>query len=116
MIHLAELQKELGLDPDQMRVALNALEEAGYLDVTYTGGAGINGVIEHVTERTRRELGSWPSADSVLEQLVVALAAAADAEPEPERKGRLRAAAELLGGMARDVAVQAISAQLGRAG
>jgi len=66
-----------------------------------------------VRGRARRELGTWPSADALLEQLVAALTAAADAEPEPERKGRLKAAAELLGGMARDIAVQAIGARLG---
>jgi len=46
-----------------------------------------------VRGRARRELGTWPSADALLEQLVAALTAAADAEPEPERKGRLKAAA-----------------------
>lgn len=66
-----------------------------------------------VYERARRELGSWPSGDELLHQLVAALSAAADEETEPEEKGRLRTAADVLGGMARDIAVNVISARIG---
>jgi hypothetical protein len=71
------------------------------------------GDIDSVFERGRRELGSWPSADSVVAQLVAALSEAADREAEPERKGRLRAAADVLGSIAHDVAVRVIAARSG---
>jgi hypothetical protein len=121
LVELEEVRAALEMPGPQMWAAANALRDASppYIEVEFTGGWGdwrAGGIITSVYERTRRELGAWPSADSVLEQLVAALAAAADTEPEPERKGRLRAAAELLGGMARDIAVQAIGVQLGRAG
>jgi hypothetical protein len=67
-----------------------------------------------VTERARRELGTWPSPESLVEALAAALEVAADTETEPGRKGRLRAVAEGLGGAAKDIAVAVISARLGR--
>lgn len=98
---------------------LEALEGADppYIEVTSAGGwtdekAG-GGFIESVSERARRELGAWPSAETIVEQLAAALRRAADEEPELERKSRLRAAAEVIAGMARDVAVGVISAKIG---
>ena len=72
------------------------------------------GLVPRVYERTRRELGSWPSPEGVLDQLVAALREAAEREREPDRKGRLRAAADALGSVARDLAVRVIADRLGR--
>jgi hypothetical protein len=81
----------------------------GWTDETAGGG-----FVTGVSERARRELGAWPSADVLVEQLAAALARAADEEQEPERKSRLRGAAEVLGGMARDIAVNVISSRIGQ--
>jgi hypothetical protein len=105
------LKEQLGLDDVSLNVALRSLAKAGYLEVI-SSAAGVIAVRD-VTERTRRELDAWPSASGMLEQLVAELLAQADAETEPERKNKLRAAAEILGGVARDPAVAAISKQLG---
>jgi hypothetical protein len=72
------------------------------------------GYVTHVSERARCQLGAWPSADGIVEQLIEALSRAADDEAEPERKRGLRGAAEVLAGMARDVAVNVISARIGQ--
>jgi hypothetical protein len=88
-----------------------------YIEVSLSGGWAddhAGGMIERVSERARRELGSWPSPDDLVAQLAAALAQAADRESEPERKSRLRAAADALGGVAREVAVRVISDRLGR--
>jgi hypothetical protein len=53
----------------------------------------------------RRELGTWPSADSVLQQLIDALSKAAEEEPRAEEKGKMRPAIDVLAGMSRDIAV-----------
>ena len=71
-------------------------------------------MVDSISERARRELGAWPTPDNLVEQLAAALSRAADDEPEPERKGKLRNAADVVGGMARDIAVNVISARLGR--
>ena len=111
-----------GSRPRELLAGLGALESADppYLDVAYGGGwsderAG-GGYVSEVSERARRELGAWPTADGLLEQLVAALIREAEEEPEPERRGRLRNAADVLGGAARDIAVSVISARLGRIG
>jgi hypothetical protein len=117
---LAEIGAETGIPPRQLLNGLAALESADppYLEVEYGGGWSDEnyggGYVSAISERARRELGSWPSANELLDQLVGALSAAADAESEPERKSRLRGAADALAGMARDIAVNVISARLGR--
>lgn len=111
-----EIRQEVGLSSDQMYVALRALHDAGYVDVVFAGGwtdTQASGNIERVHERTRRELGSWPSAPDVVDRLVAALLAAAEQATEPEQKSKLRATADVIAGMARDVAVGVIAAQIG---
>lgn len=116
-VDLQALQSELPqLAPDQFRMGLRALADAGYMDVSFTMGGPnrVSGHVDRVHERARRELGTWPTADSVVDDLAAQLEAAAEAEEEPERKGRLRAAGEALAGAARDLAVQVVAARIGQ--
>lgn len=117
---LEAIRAELGFTPAEILAGIGALESADppYLEAQLAGGwtderAG-GGYVESVSERARRELGAWPSPDGLVEQLAAALARAADAEVEPERKGRLRAAADALAGVAREVAVRVLTERLGR--
>jgi hypothetical protein len=114
-----QMRQELGMPVRDFQRGLEALVNADppYLEVRFAGGwsdekAG-GGFVDDVTERARRELGAWPTADMFVDQLAEALRRAADDEPEPERQGRLRQAADVLGGMARDVAVAFVSAKIG---
>jgi hypothetical protein len=117
---LADLCAETGLSPRDFRVGLEALANADppYVEVDWAGGWSDEKVggfrLNDVSERTRRELGSWPSANGLVEQLVAALDQAAENELEPERKKRLSTTAGVLGGMARDIAVSVIATRLGR--
>lgn len=61
--------------------------------------------ITGVTERALVATGQWPTAEGAVDGLVAALTAAADQEPELERQGKLRGAAAVLSGMAREIAV-----------
>lgn len=114
---LEEIRQDAGVkDVTQFRVAVRALHDAGYLKVLFTGGwtpDSAAGNVEQVYERTRRELGSWPAADDVVDRLVAALAAAAEQAEDPERKSKFRAASEALAGMARDITVSVIAKQIG---
>jgi hypothetical protein len=58
------------------------------------------GVVVAVTERARTKLGTWPSAESLVDALAAAFAEAAEREKEPVAKGRLRTVADGLGGAA----------------
>src|SRR5262245_43480573 len=93
---LEGMRAELGFDGPTMRAGVRALAEADppYISVDAVDGPldRIAGYVTGVSERTRRELGTWPSPDSVIDQLVSALNAAAAAEPEGEKRGRLRSA------------------------
>jgi hypothetical protein len=107
-VEFADILRETGLSNDQLWAGLRALDTAQppYIDLD---GRDIWGV----TERARRELGTWPSATSIVDALAAAFAQAAEAEKEPERKNRLRAIADGLGGAVRDIAVAVVAKRLG---
>jgi len=96
----ADIREETGLVDDQIWAGMKALESA---DPPYIERIGSD--IWGVSERARRELGTWPTPEALVDQLAAALTEAAEAEREPENKTRLMAAAQVLGGMAKDVAV-----------
>ena len=104
------LAEETGFELRIVSTAMRALEEAGYIEAYYAGA--FSGLVVAVTERTRRHLGSWPSPESLVDQLARAFTMAADDEAEPERKSQLRAVAEGLGGAGRTVAVEMFTAWL----
>jgi len=113
-VELDELRVSLGMPAAQMLAAVEALATATppYIDATIRNGwdgERSPGSIDRVYERARRELGTWPTAENVLAELVAALSKAADEEAEPERKTRLRSTAEALSGFARDVAVAVVA-------
>jgi len=57
------------------------------------------GFVIRVTERARRTVGAWPSADALVDELSRALAQAADREPDEVKKGWLKAAASGMAGI-----------------
>jgi len=69
--------------------------------------------VRAVTPLGRRAVGTWPSADALLEDLVAALRDAAEHEPDPERKGALRRLADEITGIAHEVAVNVFTKWLG---
>jgi hypothetical protein len=116
LVSLEVIRAEAGLDVVQMRVGMTALQSASppYLGASRSvaGPGEVGGFVHVVTERTRRELGTWPTSANVVDELVAALERAAEREPEPDRRSRLRSLAEGLSGFAREVAVGVVSAKL----
>jgi hypothetical protein len=87
---LEAIREELGFSGDELYAGIGALQSADppYIDVQpgtrredYAGG-----LVGAVSERARRELGAWPSAESLVDALAAAFAQAAEAEKEPERR------------------------------
>lgn len=116
LVDAQTLQSELpDMPPEQLRVGLQALDDAGFLDYQpRMGGPNrVAGHVDQVHERARRELGTWPTPDGLVADLADALGRAADAEAEPEKKSRLRAAADGLAGFGRDVAVAVVAKHVG---
>jgi hypothetical protein len=111
-VDLDALRVSLRMTPDEIFAAVRALGEAGYIDVELRNGwdgTRSPGYIDHVHERARRELGTWPTPENVLGELVAALSKASEEASEPEQKTRLRATADALSGFARDVAVAVVA-------
>jgi len=66
-------------------------------------------IITDVTERARRLVGQWPTAESLAGEIAKALTEAAEHEPDPVKKSRLREAGAVLGDTARGVLVEVLS-------
>jgi hypothetical protein len=103
-----DLQSDTGLSRDQLWTGLHALKTA---QPPYLETQGWDVVTVH--ERARRELGTWPKPDSLVDAIADAYERAAEDEQEPEKKTRLRAVADGLRGAVRDIAVGVITKQLG---
>src|SRR5581483_9261812 len=112
-IGFGEIREALGLEVQEIQLGVHALEDAEppYLRARWQPvgmGRSTSGMVMFVTERARRELGTWPTAEGLVSELAEALRQAADRAPESEEKSKMRSAAEALSGFARDVAVAVV--------
>ena len=119
-IQATEIVKSLDLPPAEVARSLRKLTEASppYVEVIPPAAEVRDpDMVFNVTERARRAVGQWPTAESVADRLVAALQSAADREPDEEMRGWLRRTAAWLGGAGRDFAVEigaaVVSRQLG---
>jgi hypothetical protein len=112
---LDDIAAELTLEYMQVRIAAQALQDEGYLRLYLPGGM-VRGHVAAVSGKARRAVGSWPSAEIVVDELATALEKAAENEVDPERKSKLRSVADALGGVARAAAAGELQAILHRYG
>jgi hypothetical protein len=118
-VSLEVIRAETGLTADQVTIGAEALASADppYLEVVLgdraVGSRETNGDVMRVLERTRRDLGSWPTPENMLDGLIQALNSEADRASD-DQKGRLHAAAEALSGVAREISIRVISARIGQ--
>lgn len=106
----AELVEVTGLSADEVERALNALMTA---DGPYlTGQFAMQGLVRvnGMTERARRAVGAWPTADSLATELLGEIERAADAESDPGTTSRMRSALGVLTTDGRAVLVGVVSA------
>lgn len=116
-IGVQELVGRTGLDADTVQAALWALagEQPSFFE--YRDASTFDGrdlMVELVTGHARRTVGTWPTAEVWADRLVHALIQAAEEEPDEARRGKLRRAADVLGGLGRDVLIDVISAVVTR--
>jgi hypothetical protein len=100
-----------GLGVLDVAAALDALE-GDYLDLQRTSGDPSAWFVTSVTSAARREVGQWPTGESMIDRLVGGIGEAAEEETDPEKKRRLQAVARELGGMAKAVAINVTSQML----
>lgn len=118
-LHIVELVDLCGLREPDVQLALRALQEASppFIDAPPPSDQVIYPAnIAGVTERARRAVGQWPTAETLVGRLVAGFNAAAEQEPDPVRKKRLREAAGVLGETTRGVAIEVIAKVLLHAG
>jgi hypothetical protein len=103
-----------GLRPADVYKACRALNGI-YIDFTMlmTGGDPNPHFVAGVHPAARQVVGQWPTGEEWVSRLVVALTEAADNEPNEERRPKLRATAQLLGGIAKEIIVQVIATKTG---
>ncbi|MBO0900856.1 hypothetical protein J1G43_12870 [Cellulomonas sp. zg-ZUI22] len=113
IIQPAELIASTGLDEQAVVQAARALERRRLLKVEWLMGG--NFFVTDVSGAAYLMTGLHPDGDDVLSQLVSALRQAAEQQPDEDERGRLRKAADALGGVTRDVGVSVVAAVLARA-
>lgn len=118
LVNADDVRAETGLSGVQVCVALRALDADSFLEYEQTAGEidaeHATGFVAVVYGQARRAVGSWPEPENLAAQIAAALRDAAAAEPDEEKKGKLRAAAEVVGGIARSVVIEALAARIGR--
>jgi hypothetical protein len=109
-VSAAQIGAATGIPDDDVVRAFYALqwEYTGEVQ-TSLGGRPAATYVKGVTAEARRAVGQWPTAESLIEQLVVGMTQAAERESDPEQKRRLLAVARELGGAAKAIAVNVAS-------
>jgi hypothetical protein len=101
---VADIAERTGIAVEDVARALKAMDGV-YVDLQMTMGDSARWFVRGVTPEARRAVGQWPTGESLVAELVKGLDAAAEREADPERKSRMRQAAAVVGGTARDVVV-----------
>lgn len=97
-------------------LSFRTLDDAGLIEVTKVmGGGGANWRAVRVSGRALQLVGAWPTPEGMAERILRELEAAAEAEPDAEKRGKLRAAAAVLGRGAVDTTSNVLAAVIARA-
>jgi len=117
MVTVSDIADRTGLQLPEVARSLEALDPT-YVDFrkTETGGDPRFWYVLKATPEARREVGQWPTPQSLITRLAEGLSAAAEQEGDPDRKSLLTHTAGLLGDSLRDVAIRVAAAIVGPAG
>jgi hypothetical protein len=107
MLTCEQIADLTGLDPTDVYRALKRLEPTYVRLVEGLARDPSRCSIAGVTDAARRAVGQWP--ESVADGIIRGLLEAADREPNEAKRIRLRAAADALGGFARDLLINVIA-------
>ena len=96
-----------GVDVETAERALWALRRAEppYIEGQTVDQEAAPIMVYGVTERAMVVAGQWPSPEAAVDELVATLAEAAEAEPDEDKRSKLKAAAQALGSVGRDIAI-----------
>jgi hypothetical protein len=114
MVTVSDIADRTGLGLSDVARALEALNPA-YVDFrkTETGGDPRFWYVLKATPQARRQVGQWPTPETLIARLAEGFSAAADREADPDRKSLLTYSARLLGDTLREVSIEVASRLLG---
>jgi hypothetical protein len=107
MVTVSDIAGRTGLELADVARALETLDPT-YVDFrkTETGGDPRFWYVLKATPEARREVGQWPTPESLIMRLSRGLSAAAEQETDADRKSLLTHTAGLLGDTLRDAAIE----------
>jgi hypothetical protein len=110
-LRIPELIRLCGLPETDVHAALRVLADASPPFITGTGVEETTYplVVSGATERARRAVGQWPTAERLVSQLAEGFSAAAERETDPEKKRWLREAAKMVGGTGKDMVTEIVA-------
>lgn len=106
-----QIAERTELEIETVKIALWALagEHPPFFDyfdrTSYAARLPNIGGIQNPTGHARRKVGTWPSPEDRVIEMVAALRQAAEREPDLKKKSFLRKAAEYFAGLPRDAAL-----------
>jgi hypothetical protein len=114
MVTVSDIAGRTGLELPDVARALETLDPT-YVDFrkTETGGDPRFWYVLKATPEARREVGQWPTPESLVARLAEGLNVAAERESDPDRKSLLTHTAGLLGETLRDVVIEVVARIIG---
>lgn len=117
-VSVAQLSAATGLDHETVGRALIALtDEAPPFFVPLDGSSLAGRQITAASQPTgyaRRTVGAWPTPEAFTDRIVAVLNQAAEDEPDEAQKSKLKTAATVVGGVARDLVVGVASGAIAK--
>jgi hypothetical protein len=117
MVTVSDIAERTGLGLADVARSLEAMDPT-YVDFrkTTTGGDPRYWYVRKVTPAARKEVGQWPTPESLIDRLATAFGEAADRETDPSQQDRLRMTARLLGDSVRAAAIEIAAGVIGPVG
>ena len=114
MVTVSDIAERTGFELAAVARSLEAMDPT-YVDFrkTTTGGDPRYWYVHKVTPAARKEVGQWPTPESLIDRLATAFGAAADRETDPSQQDRLRMASRLLGDSVRTTAIEIVAGVIG---
>jgi predicted transcriptional regulator len=114
MVTVSDIAERTGFELAAVARSLEAMDPT-YVDFrkTTTGGDPRYWYVHKVTPAARKEVGQWPTPESLIDRLATAFGAAADRETDPSQQDRLRMTSRLLGDSVRAAAIEIVAGVIG---
>jgi hypothetical protein len=109
VVRVGQISERCGIEPSKVLTALASMQPEFVSLLLVESDEPNSQMVETVTGAARRAVGQWPSPETMSDRLLAALNEAVEQESDPTKRSRLRAAADAVAGIGRDVLVNVFS-------